>query len=187
MTGASSVSDKWVIIIWSKVKCGSDNELPWEPVFLSLKKLLPLLQDYWCFFRDKYVFGFFISCQNPLRVLSLPTYNNILTLSNNNLDNSVNFFPSVPKIFSPTSRHYMFQSVLGGIWAAQWERYTNISLLPKENILKKLIAGSGEEKYTSTSWQFQGNSGSDPNTGNTAKKAGLCGVMWQPSKGHLTD
>lgn len=47
----------------------------------------------------------------------------------------------------------------------------------KKNILKKLITGSGEEKYTSTSWLFQGNSGSDPNTGNRAKKAGLCGVM----------
>lgn len=56
-------------------------------------------------------------------------------------------------------------SLLGVIWAVQGERRVNIFLLPEENILKKLIVGSGEGKYTSTSWRLQGNSGSEPKAG----------------------
>lgn len=67
-------------------------------------------------------------------------------------------------------------SLLGVIWAVQWERCANIFLLPKENILKKFIVGSGEGKYTSTSWRLQGYSGSDPKAGNEVKKAVLCEV-----------
>lgn len=54
-------------------------------------------------------------------------------------------------------------------------------------MLKKLIVGSGEGKYTSTSWWLQGYSGSDPKAGNWVKKAALCEVGQEQIKRGITE
>lgn len=47
MTAESSVSDKWVIIMWSKMKCGSDNEAPCQ-THLLLRACCPATEQHCC-------------------------------------------------------------------------------------------------------------------------------------------
>lgn len=155
----------------SDITCGSPAVQPPSHAPAARDVLLEVL----CFFQGLTCSQRWIGSNNQ--------FDPVPRQSATNVSITVAVIRSTPHPTFPKSLHRLsniLKHLWGVIWEVQRERHANIFLLPKENILrrggkKKIIVASGEEKYTSTSWQFQGNSGSRPNTGNGVEKAALCG------------
>lgn len=91
MTAASSVTDKWVIIMWSKMKCGSDNEAPCQ-THLLLKARCPATHQHSCScFR---VIGIFFRVINTWMVCRIPPNHTFAVVQSNSCEH----LKSVPSL-----------------------------------------------------------------------------------------